>query len=364
VLHTDEGSAQIDTPLIEKRIAVVHRGHGPKGCRGPDESEWNSFDEYVQTLAVGRGARLIPQRVKSVRLTNGKPEIEQPADIFTEYDVVVVATGVNAALERFIQAIDKNIKPPKTTRAGIREFFLGKEEINRVLGNSMHMFLLNLPRLEFAAIIPKGEYASVCLLGDGVDQSLISTFLDWQGVQDTMSSSWQPANPDCRCLPKMAISGISKAFSDRVVFIGDAGISRLYKDGIGAAYKTAKAAAATIVLHGVSEDNFHKYYEPVFRQLRTDNRYGRVVFFFASIIRRLKFMQRAILNIVRKEQTKEGHQRYLSSILWDMFTGSAPYRSIFFQMLRPVLCWNLVVAVIESIFGNKKPHEKVADLKL
>lgn len=46
--------------------------------------------------------------------------------------------------------------------------------------------------------------------------------------------------------------GSKHPFGDRLVFIGDCGISRLYKDGIGAAYKTAKAAATTAVLHGIS----------------------------------------------------------------------------------------------------------------
>jgi len=33
----------------------------------------------------------------------------------------------------------------------------------------MHVFLLDIPRLEFAAIIPKGDYATVCLLGEDIE---------------------------------------------------------------------------------------------------------------------------------------------------------------------------------------------------
>jgi len=40
----------------------------------------------------------------------------------------------------------------------------------------MHVFLLDIPRLEFAAIIPKGEYATVCLLGSGIDQEMVDSF--------------------------------------------------------------------------------------------------------------------------------------------------------------------------------------------
>ena len=40
-------------------------------------------------------------------------------------------------------------------------------------------------------------------------------------------------------------------FGDRVVFIGDSGTTKLYKDGIGAAYRTSKAAANTVAYWGV-----------------------------------------------------------------------------------------------------------------
>jgi len=33
VLHADAGEVHIRTPLEEKRIAALHRGSGPKGCR-------------------------------------------------------------------------------------------------------------------------------------------------------------------------------------------------------------------------------------------------------------------------------------------------------------------------------------------
>src|SRR3990167_10330485 len=41
ILHVDEGSTRIETPLHERRIATVHRGAGP---RGTAERTWDSLD--------------------------------------------------------------------------------------------------------------------------------------------------------------------------------------------------------------------------------------------------------------------------------------------------------------------------------
>ena len=43
-------------------------------------------------------------------------------------------------------------------------------------GPSMHVFLLDIPRLEFAALIPKGDYVTLCMLGDDIDEELIDRF--------------------------------------------------------------------------------------------------------------------------------------------------------------------------------------------
>ena len=58
------------------------------------------------------------------------------------------------------------------TKTFIREYFLGEKLVNETVGNSMQVFLLDIPRLEFAAIIPKGEFVTVVMLGDELDQEL------------------------------------------------------------------------------------------------------------------------------------------------------------------------------------------------
>ena len=82
------------------------------------------------------------------------------------YDLVAGATGVNAAPKKLFKNVHLEFKPAKTSRTYISEFHFGREKLQELLGDAMHVFLLDIPRLTFAAIIPKGEFATLVLLGD------------------------------------------------------------------------------------------------------------------------------------------------------------------------------------------------------
>src|SRR5208283_2616625 len=53
VLHTNRGEVNIDTPQLEKTIATVYRGGGPKGMMGSDKE---SFDNFLLNHAKSEGA--------------------------------------------------------------------------------------------------------------------------------------------------------------------------------------------------------------------------------------------------------------------------------------------------------------------
>jgi len=144
----------------------------------------------------------------------------------------------------------RGLSGSRTTKTYISELFLGERTIKTYFGNAMHMFLLDLPRLEFAALIPKGEYVTMVMLGAGIDKTLVEAFFSTPEVRKCFPSDWSPPADFCRCAPAINISGAVKPFADRMVLVGDSGVSRLYKDGIGGAYRTAKAAARTAVFEG------------------------------------------------------------------------------------------------------------------
>jgi flavin-dependent dehydrogenase len=345
---------KIETPLKEMRIAAVYRGGGPKGST---DLEWGSFDGYLLKLARFKGAHLLDDRVVDVAWKDGRPEIKTRGGTVSSYDLLAVAVGVNSPVLKLFHDLNLGYKPPETTKTYIREYYLGHEEVGNSLGSSMHTFLLKIPRLEFAAIIPKGSYATVCMLGYKIDKELIRSFLNDPVVKKNFPSNWDSDKGACQCSPRMNISPAKKPFAERVVFLGDCGVSRLYKDGIGAAYRTAKAAARSALFEGVSEEDFEKYFWPTCKSLKNDNAVGKLIFFIIGQLQKMKLTRRAILRMVSREQKKEGKNRRMSAVLWDMFTGSAPYREVFFRTLHPVFLINFMWSSALELWPLKKRTE-------
>ncbi len=353
VLHLESGSVRIDTPLHEKRIAAVYRGPGPRDLSSP---KWTSFDGHLQKLAAERGARIEPHRVGRIGRTVDRIEVEAKGVETRPYDLVAVTVGVNTAGIEFDLGPTFGYRAPGTTKTFIREYHLGEEGVDRLLGSSMHVFLLNIPRLEFAAIVPKGEYATVCMLGEDIDGDLVRSFLDSPQVRAIMPVDWDAEKRSCQCGPRMNVQPAVQPFDDRVVFIGDCGITRLYKDGIGAAYRAAKAAATTAVFQGVSRESFRRHYWPICKSIEADNSIGRFMFSITRQIQRRPFAARAVRSMTAREQRKEGRDRRMSQVLWDVFTGSAPYRGIFMRTLHPAFLgrfgWHLAGSVFSANGAN------------
>jgi flavin-dependent dehydrogenase len=350
VMHTDVGSVRIETPTDEMRIAAVHRGAGPKDV---SEIHWESFDRHLQGLAEGRGARLIRARVEDVALDDGdrRPVLSTRDGERERYDLVCVAAGVNTPLLKQFETLGIGFERPVVTKTLIREYKVGHDVINRSLGTSMHVFLLSIPRLEFAALIPKGDYVTMCLLGEDIDNALGDAFATSPEVRATMPENWDADARSCQCLPHINTHGVRRPFADRVVFIGDSGVTRLYKDGIGAAYRTAKAAARTAVFDGVSAQAFEKGYLPICRSILADNRMGELAFLLTRLARAVVPVRRVLLRVTAREQAQKGPQP-LSRILWDIFTGSAPYGDIFRRMFDLRLVGAMLGAAPGALLGR------------
>ena len=333
LLHMDVGNVRIETPLREMRIASVHRGAGPRGMK---ETKWRGFDGYMLELALGKGAHLISSRIDAVTWNSGRPQVQGRDGEHRDYDLLVGAFGVNTGAQKLFEGSAIGYTPPATTKSHIREFLLGEEALDRYLGSSIHIFLPHIPRLDFACLIPKGDFATMCLLGEDIDEELVQSFMKTPEFRECLPPEVL-SQECCRCYPRLNIQGTGQPFADRVVFIGDSGITRLYKDGIGAAYRTAKAAAVTAVFHGISADDFRHHYWPVCQGFLMDNKLGRVVFMATQQIQKRRFARRGLLRTVSNEQKKKGTQRRMSMVLWDTFTGSAPYREVFKRTLHPSL---------------------------
>lgn len=347
-LHMDVGDVEIATPLSEKRIAAIYRGNGPR-CSEPLDT--HSFDGYLLDLALKKGARLIPRLVADIRRENDCMAVSCADHSSATYDLAVVATGVNSRLMETLESQTAEFTRPERTKTFICEFKLGRDVIRETFGPSMHVFLLDIPRLEFAALIPKGDYVTLCLLGDDIDEHLMDQFFAAPQVRERFPGGEIPGHV-CHCYPRINIRPARPVYGDRMVFIGDCGSTRLFKDGIGAAYRTSKAAAKAAVFHGVSAQAFHDHYAPLCRRINNDNRVGKMVFSFASLVQKARFARRGILQMTAQEQQQTDSPRRMSGVLWDLFSGSASYTNVFIRTLHPAyignLLWNLVSANVRG----------------
>lgn len=329
VLHTDSGSLKIDAPRLGKTTAAVQRGGGPGGLR---EVARGGLDSHLLALAQDLGARVEMNRVRGVGWDGSLPQVRLQGTT-RSYDLLVGATGVNSAGWQLFEQLGLRGLKPVTTKAYIAEVNLGRDAVAHHFGNSMHILLLNLPRLSFAALIPKGEFLTVVLLGREVTSDLVLTFFASPAMERCLPGGWNLSDIACHCSPRINLREAETPYRDRIVLVGDCGVTRLYKDGLGAAYHTAKAAAAAAVLYGVGAADFRNHFWPVYRSIARDNRFGSLIFSLVERTKGSKPLVEGILRMAAREQRLDGPAGRMSTVLWDMFTGSASYRNILSQMV-------------------------------
>ncbi len=349
VLHTERGSVEIGAPRRGKTTAAVQRGGGPGGLR---EVARGGLDSYLLNLALEMGARMEPTRIREVGWNGDRPQLRLQ-DRTREYDLLVGATGVNSTGWQLFERLGLPGARPRTTRAYIAEMNLGQEIVTHHFGNSMHILLLDMPHLEFAALIPKGEFLTAVLLGEEITPDLITSFFASQAMESCLPGGWRLADTACHCSPRINLREAATPFGDRMVLVGDSGVTRLYKDGLGAAHYTARAAATTAVLHGISAEDFRRHFLPTYRSIAADNRFGRLIF---ALVHRLKAsppLVEGMLRMAAQEQRGSIDGGRMSTVLWDMFTGAAPYRHILRQAMHPRFLgrylWDSTVATGEAL---------------
>jgi flavin-dependent dehydrogenase len=323
-LHTAHGSATIETPARDKTIATVYRGGGPRGLDGNLK---DSFDDFLISLAEENGAKVNRIRVDEIKLSGGKPALLSAKATLQKADLVVGAFGVNSKSWSLFENLGFGYNPPRLQTTAIAEISLDEQDMRERLGNSIHLFLLPVRHLKFAALIPKTTYFTLCILGSKISADTVPAFLEQPSVRKVLGDA--SYSICCRCLPKMNMRAPAHPFSDRIVAIGDAGSTRLLKDGLGAAYYLGKAAAKSAVLHGVGCEEWAEHYLPAYRSLIIDNRYGELLYLFTELFKRVPLLTKGMLGVVRQEQGEGQNPKILSSILWDMFTGNERFKRIF-----------------------------------
>lgn len=350
-LHVEQGNSVINAPSDEQRIASVFRGCGPKGCL---EDSNRSFDNFLLNLCKENGANVISEKITKAERVEDGILIGSKKQPLKKYDLVVGAVGLNQKALDLFSSIIPGFVPPKITRTYISEFLLEKDNVDVFFGNSMHVFLLNIPNVTFGALIPKEKHVTLVLLGNDIDKNVVADFINAEEVKGCFPNGFNIHKiAICKCYPYINVKAAKNAFADRVVLIGDSASSKLYKNGIGAAYITGRAAAKTAIFEGISANNFKTSYNPICSDLDKDNLVGKFIFLATKIIQKSKILKKGLLHLVIREQEKEANQRLMSAVLWDTFTGSAGYRNIFIRFLNPKLLITFLSSILTSMLKPK-----------
>jgi len=352
-MHLEQGTTVIDTPDHERRIASMFRGCGPIGS---NDKEQQSFDNYLLRLCQEKGANLINDRLIEAHKVDDGVVVKTKNGLEKKYDLIVGSVGLNKKAFEIFKGLSPAFIPPKQTKTYICEYKLDRETIDQHFGDSMHVFLLNVPNIKFGALIPKGHYVTLVLLGSAINKEIVSKFVNSDKVRSCFPEGMklEEINP-CQCFPSINVKPAKNAYADRMVLIGDSSSSKLYKNGIGAAYITAKAAARTSIFEGISNSDFKKSYQAVCSDLDRDNLVGKLIFLVTTVIQKSGILKAGLFRMVVGEQKKPNEKRPMSSVLWDTFTGSASYRGILKRVMNPLVLLSLISNVIIGIF---KPIKK------
>ena len=333
VLHAGGRALPVVRSDAGRRIITVFRGRGPRAASLPLPE---SFDGWLLAEARSRGAEVRSARVRSV-IRGTRPAVVTVGET-VEADLVVVATGVNSR-----SPLDPawGYRPPPTETMAQDE----AEMPGELDPDVVHVYFGHPPGLLFGAIIPKGRYVSVSLLGRALAPDAVSDFLDGHGLAALFPGGRTRA---CGCWPRVAVGPAGGYFADRLLVVGDAAVTRLYKDGIGAAAVTAEAGSRTAIERGVSWADFNRGYAPVCRAIAADGRYGRLCFALWDRTRRLPWLLRGWERAIRAERDLPDEARLHIRILWGMFTGDMSYRRIFWLSVSPGALRGLVRGVLRA----------------
>jgi len=321
-IHLDHQSIHLERPDPSRRIVSVYRGGGPRHVQTAPEA---SFDQFLLTQAINGGAVHIPRRVREVRW-DGRPVVYTATDHYLA-DLLVLAIGINS---RSPLNASFSYFPPKT------EVMAQDEVLRPASWNSdeVNAYFKHPSGLSFGAIIPKGRYLNISLLGKGFTRHTVEEFISAQNLAGILQ--YTPSSSLCGCNPRIAVSIAKHYFGDRWVAVGDAVVTRLYKDGIGSAYQTTKSAMSVAVHRGISRTTFRKHYAPICRSITTDNSYGFLLFRLWNFVLNSPRVLNAWKTTIQWEMSQPTRERKHVRVLWGMLTGDEPYRLLFYKGINPL----------------------------
>ena len=310
-----------------------------------------NFDAYMLEAAREHGVDLLPARAVDLEF-RADDLVVYTESAPVEADVVVGAFGMDdgsaAVFERH-----SGYRRPAFLDTLVTKVHPGEDAMTR-FGPRIHAFLPAHPRIEFAAVTPKGNHLSIALAGRRIDSRLMRGFLAQPSTRAHLpdlerAGQWDPN--DLRFFKGRFPRTLARGYyGDRYVMVGDAaGLVRAFKGkGVTAAVQTGIRAAEAMLQAGISAQAFQDQYRASNQEIIDGLPYGRMMRLVAIALARSGLLDR-VLRAARADPR-------LQTALFDAVSGRTTYR----EVLQNSLTLSSVVAVLRSVL-LRRGRTKAAD---
>jgi flavin-dependent dehydrogenase len=351
----------------ESPLCTVFRGMGPQDAL-PDID--HSFDQFLLQSAMAAGAVhhtanvaevVLPARPEAAfRLHTHGGRGRTHGDEVHEVDVVVGAFGVNSALARRFERLGFGYRRPATFHVCQADLPLDAAFLDRTYGGEIKILSLGLPSIRFGALTPKREHVTVTIIGQHLRRGDLERFLLHPQVRRHFPKNWHLPRSYCHCHPLLPVTAARNPVTDRLLVIGDAHVSRYLKGGIESAFFTGSLAARMISAGRLTrEELVQGYVGPCRARYVRDNCYGRLLFRCNDVISRVPLVTAAGLQLLEREQRlPDWRDRPHARILWRIFTGEAPYRTIAREALSATSALTAASALCRTVAGLVRPGDE------
>ena len=343
----------------DRHLLSVYRGTLPFGQHHTD-----CFDARLLKFAERAGAELIGSRVLNVNYdAAGRLHLAYLArglEAQLTADFVIFAGGVNPksnkagagiSLVSMFQQLQPAYTPPRLRKALIFELealagsdMTFKGELHYIESSAQHL------QLEMCSVLSKRGYITVTLVGKSVDEAnnhkqnmqVIKDFMALPQTHRTLPPGIQPTIR-CICNPNLVVGSATTPYGQRIAAVGDMATSRQYKDGILSAHNMAQALALALFEEGTDERSLELGYGPTIANIRRDNLYAKLIFFFYRRFFTSPFLSRIIYQAFASEKkAKPENRRTFKKVFWSISSGDAAYKDIAWSILQPSTLWLLL----------------------
>ncbi len=286
------------------------------------------FDRFMLATAQELGAEVVRSRVTDMELGTG-PGRDGIVKIYTEdrfvkADAVIGAFGLDdgaaGLMERASRLAFAYKRPPKVLDTIVTKAHIDLTMLQELFGSRIHAFIpLELKKIEFGAITPKGDHIIMNIAGRGLTSDDMDGFLDYPPVRGLIQRLNLTGLDYYK--GKYPIRPARGIIGDRFAAVGDAtGLIRPYKGkGINVALETGAKAAEVMINEGVSAAALAAYLR-AFRHMKADFFYGRLFRLFVIVSIKTGFVER-VMAMAKTDP-------HLKDMLFKVVSGEGTYRSV------------------------------------